>query len=180
MKFWEHRYLYAAVSGVKSPDDLCILLPDDMDDFTIRAAVDVNAVQILERMQSSRLPPIPQISPGDNVESGIASIDPSDAILSANSLAPMKILTLPRVEFIVFPVSIVILLKHLIHTRMRYLSIFRSCHGFFMTNRCFDLITSEISSLKLPSPDLLCLLRHFSVGYFEHAAQNSYSHRTND
>jgi hypothetical protein len=61
--------LYVAPSGVKSPGDLCILLPDDMDDFTIRPAVD--AVQILETVQSFRPPPIPQISPGDNVESGI-------------------------------------------------------------------------------------------------------------
>jgi hypothetical protein len=33
-------------------------------------------------MQSSRPLSIPQISPGDNVESDIASIDPSDATLS--------------------------------------------------------------------------------------------------
>jgi hypothetical protein len=30
------------LSGVKSPGDLCILLPADMDDFTIRRAVDVD------------------------------------------------------------------------------------------------------------------------------------------
>jgi hypothetical protein len=69
------------VSGVKSPGDLCILVPDDMDDFTIHPAVDLDAVQILETMQSSRPLPIPQISPGDIVESGMASIDPSDATL---------------------------------------------------------------------------------------------------
>jgi hypothetical protein len=32
--------MYMALSGVKSPGDLCILLPDDMDDFIIRPAVD--------------------------------------------------------------------------------------------------------------------------------------------
>jgi hypothetical protein len=69
-----------AFSGAKSPGDLCILPLDDMDDFTLRPAVDV--VQILETMQSSRSLPIPQISPGDNVESDIASIDPSDVTLS--------------------------------------------------------------------------------------------------
>jgi hypothetical protein len=68
------------LSGVKSAGDLCILLPDYMDDFTIRPAIDV--VQILETMRPSRPRPIPQISPGDNVESDIASIDPSDVILS--------------------------------------------------------------------------------------------------
>jgi hypothetical protein len=65
----------------------------------------------------------------------------------------------------VFPVSIMILLKHLIGTSLRYLSLFRSCHGSLRTNRYFDLIASEISSLKSLSPGLLCLLRHFSVGY---------------
>jgi hypothetical protein len=56
--------------------------PYDMDDFTTRPAVDVDVVQILETMQSSTPSSIPQISPGDNVESGIASLDPSDAALS--------------------------------------------------------------------------------------------------
>jgi hypothetical protein len=71
-----------ALSGVKSLGDLWILLPDDMDNFTIRPAVEVDVVQILETMQSFRPLLIPQISPGDNVESGIASIDPSHAPLS--------------------------------------------------------------------------------------------------
>jgi hypothetical protein len=71
-----------AVSEVKSPDNLWTLLPDDMDDFTIRPAFDVDVVQIIETMQSYRPRPIPKISPGDNVESSIASIDPSDVTLS--------------------------------------------------------------------------------------------------
>jgi hypothetical protein len=70
------------LSEVKSPGDLCILLLNDMDDFTIRPPVHVNVVQILETMQSSRPLPIPQISPGDNIESSVASIDPSDGTLS--------------------------------------------------------------------------------------------------
>jgi hypothetical protein len=53
-----------------------------MDDFTIRSAVDADIVQILETMQSSRRLPIPHISPGGNVESGISSIDPSDTTIS--------------------------------------------------------------------------------------------------
>jgi hypothetical protein len=71
-----------ALSRVKSPGDLCILAPDDMDNFTIRPAVDVDVVQILETAQSSRPLPIPQNLPGDNTKSGIASIDPSNATLS--------------------------------------------------------------------------------------------------
>jgi hypothetical protein len=82
MKFSEHAQLYVTVSGAMSSGNLCILLPDDMDDFTIRPAVDLDIAQILETMQSPRTLPIPQISPGDNVESGIASIDLSKATLS--------------------------------------------------------------------------------------------------
>jgi hypothetical protein len=71
-----------ALSGVKSPDNLCLLLPDDVDDFTIRPAVEVDGAQILETIQSSRPLLISQISPGDNLEPSIASIDPCAAILS--------------------------------------------------------------------------------------------------
>jgi hypothetical protein len=53
-----------------------------MDNFIIRPLIDLDVVQILKTMQSSRPRRIPQISPSDNVESGIASINPSDAILS--------------------------------------------------------------------------------------------------
>jgi hypothetical protein len=67
-----------ALSRVKSPVDLCILLPDDMDHFPIRPPVDLDVVQILEMMELSRALPIPQISPGDNVESGIGSIELPD------------------------------------------------------------------------------------------------------
>jgi hypothetical protein len=59
-----------------------------MDDFTIHSAVDVDIVQILETVQSSRPLSIPHISPDDNVESGIAFIDPSDATLSGEFPCP--------------------------------------------------------------------------------------------
>jgi hypothetical protein len=78
-KSWEHRQLYVPLSRVKSPVDLCILLLDDMDDFTIRQSVGLDVVQILETMEPSRALRIPQISPGDNAESRVGSIDPSDA-----------------------------------------------------------------------------------------------------
>jgi hypothetical protein len=101
-------------------------------------------------------------------------------VYQTNSLASTTTSTLPRIKFVVFPVSIMMLLKLLTRTRPRYFSMFRSCHRSLRTNRCFDLIASEKSPLKSLSPDLLCLLRHFSVDHCKPAAQNSYWYRTND
>jgi hypothetical protein len=44
---------------VKSPGDPYILLSDDANNFTIRPAVDIDVVQILEAMQFSKPLPIP-------------------------------------------------------------------------------------------------------------------------
>jgi hypothetical protein len=66
-----------------------------MDDFTICPAVDLDVVEIFETMQSSKPLPIPQISPGDNVESGIASIDPSGATVSDECSCPDDYLDAP-------------------------------------------------------------------------------------
>jgi hypothetical protein len=101
-------------------------------------------------------------------------------LYQTNSLAPTTTSMLTRIRLVVFQVWIMTLLKHLICTRMRYVSIFRSCHGSLKTNKCFDIIASEISSLKSLSLDLLCLLRPFSVGYFKSAAQNSDWYWTNN
>jgi hypothetical protein len=46
-----------------------------------------------------------------------------------NSLAPTTNSTLPRIKFIVFPVSIIIPLKHLIRTRLRWQYCIGSCPG---------------------------------------------------
>jgi hypothetical protein len=77
-----------ALSRVKSPVDLCILLHGDMGGFTIRQPVDLDVVQILETMESSRALPISQNSPSDNVESGVGSIDPSDTALAKELPCP--------------------------------------------------------------------------------------------
>jgi hypothetical protein len=156
------------------------LLPDDMDDFTIRQAVEVDVVQILETMQSSRSLPIHQVSPGDNIESGIACIDLSDAPLSDEFSCPDHYFDTSDDQIRCDSVSIMMLLKHLTCTRLRYLSMFRSYRKSLTANRCLDLIASEISSLKSLFPHLRCLLRHFSVRYFKFVAQNSYWCQTND
>jgi hypothetical protein len=59
-----------------------------MDNSTIRPTVDLDVVQILETVQSSRPRSIPQNSLDDDIESGIASIDPSDATLSEEFPCP--------------------------------------------------------------------------------------------
>jgi hypothetical protein len=53
-----------------------------MDDFIIHSPVGLYVAQILETMESSRALPNPQISLGHNVDSGVGSIDLSDATLA--------------------------------------------------------------------------------------------------
>jgi hypothetical protein len=79
-------------------------------------------------------------------------------LYQTNSFAPLTTSMIPRTKFVVCPVSIMMLLKHLIRTWLRYLSMFRLCHKSLRINRCFYLIASVISFLKSLSPDLLCLL----------------------
>jgi hypothetical protein len=49
-------------------------------------------------------------------------------LYQTNSLA-LTTSTFAWIKFVVFPVSIMMLLKLLIRTRLRCLSMFRSCHG---------------------------------------------------
>jgi hypothetical protein len=78
--------------------NLGILLPNDMNDFTIRPPVLLNVVQILEMMESSRALPLPQILPGHNVESGVGSIDPSDATLAKEPPCPDDYVDAPEYQ----------------------------------------------------------------------------------
>jgi hypothetical protein len=95
-KFREHGQLCIGLSSVTSPGDPYSLLPDDMDGFTGRPSVEVDGVQILKTMQSSTPLPICPISPGDNMEPGIASIEPSDATLSDELPCPDDYLHAPE------------------------------------------------------------------------------------
>jgi hypothetical protein len=67
-----------------------------MDNFTIRPTIDLDVVQILETMESSRTLLILQISPGDNVESDVGSIDPSDATLAEELPCPDDYVNAPE------------------------------------------------------------------------------------
>jgi ATP-dependent exoDNAse (exonuclease V) alpha subunit len=79
-KFWEHGQLYVALSRVRSPADLCILLPSDSDDFAIRPSLDRDVVQILETINASRRSTITPIVPGDDVQAEPAFIKPYEAL----------------------------------------------------------------------------------------------------
>jgi hypothetical protein len=65
MDFGEHGQLYVVISGVKSPGDLSILLPDDMNDCTVRPAVDVDVSQILDTMQFKSIRPTFMVTVGN-------------------------------------------------------------------------------------------------------------------
>jgi hypothetical protein len=115
-----------------------------MNDFTIRPPVDLDAVQIFETMESSRALLIPQISPGDNVESGVGSIDPSDATLAKELPCPDDYVDTPEDQIDCVPSLDHNAIEIFDPCPMRSPSVFRSYHGSLRTNRCFDLIVSEI------------------------------------
>jgi hypothetical protein len=156
------------------------LLPDDSNDFIIRPAVDTDVVQILETMQSSRPLPIPQISPGDNIESGIASIDPSDVTLSDEFPCPDDYFDAPKDQiryipsldhdavesFDRYPVEIPLSVQIMPRILEDQQVLRFNCLGDF-----FPQIT-----IFGPSVSVATLFR----GYFKPIAQNSYWHRTND
>jgi hypothetical protein len=81
-QFWKHDQPYVALSRVKSPADLCILLPNDMDDFTIRPPVDPDVVQIVESMSPSGGPLIALPLPANNIQPDLSSLAGSDATQS--------------------------------------------------------------------------------------------------
>jgi hypothetical protein len=163
-----------ALSGVENPGDLCILPPDDADDFSILPPFDVDVVQILETMQSFRPLSIPQNSPGGNVESSIVSIDPPNATLSDEFPCPNNYFDAPMDQ-----IGCVSCRDHDVvetfdpHPAEIPLNV-QIMDGSLRTNKCFDLIASEIYSIQSLSPDLLCLLRHFSVRYLKPTAQIPY------
>jgi hypothetical protein len=97
-EFWEYGQLSVALSRVKSPAVLCILLPDDMDDFTIRPPVDPDVVQIVESINASGGPLAALRLPTDNLQPNRYSFDESDTTQSDEIPCPNDDLDAPEDE----------------------------------------------------------------------------------
>jgi hypothetical protein len=121
-KFWEHGQLYVALSRVKSAADLCILLPDDKEDFTIRPPIDPDVVQIVESITPSGGPLIARPLRVDNIQPDLSSLDGSDTSQSHELLARMTTLMLPRMKLSQFLASSIWRQTLCISTRLTYLA----------------------------------------------------------
>jgi ubiquitin C-terminal hydrolase len=88
-KFWEHGQLYVALSRVRNPADLCILLPPNNEDFTIRPSVDRDVVEILEAMDSSPGVPIGPSFPVDQIDPAPPMLEDPEDLSSNGMLLPL-------------------------------------------------------------------------------------------
>jgi hypothetical protein len=81
---------------VKSLADLCILLHDDMDDFTIRPPVDADVVPIVESMIYSGAPLLASPLHPDIIPPDRSSLDESDTTQSDELPCPNDYLDTPE------------------------------------------------------------------------------------
>jgi hypothetical protein len=51
--FWEHGQLYVALSRGRNPRDICVLLPPDSEDPSIKVPVDLDVVEVVKNMCSA-------------------------------------------------------------------------------------------------------------------------------
>jgi hypothetical protein len=49
-KFWEHGQLYLALSRVRDPHELCVLLPSGMSNLELEPGVDPEVVRVLDSL----------------------------------------------------------------------------------------------------------------------------------
>jgi hypothetical protein len=78
-KFWEHGQLYVALSRVRDPRDLCVLLPGDVTDLAIRPTVDNDVVQILDSIGQDE---------GGNLAMTLMGVEEADHVVSQEGALP--------------------------------------------------------------------------------------------
>jgi hypothetical protein len=140
---WEYRQLYVALSQVKGPVDMCVLLPFDIS-FTVRPPLDLDVLQILETMNSFNAPPITPSLPGATSNQIFLPSTDLTHLIQANSHALMTISTLPRIQLGLFPDSTVMPQKLWIPTLLAYLAILTSSRVSLMTHGCSGSIVLEM------------------------------------
>jgi hypothetical protein len=119
-KFWEHGQLYAALPTVRNPADLFILLPHDIDDFTIRRPVDPNVGKIVDSIIYPGDPQIPtRLAIGD-IQPDLFSIGGSDTTFSQELPCPDDYLDALEDEINSTPCSKARLQNQSIHSLLRY------------------------------------------------------------
>jgi hypothetical protein len=150
--------LHVALSRVRSPNDLCTLLPPDMGNFTIRPPVDMNVGTIIETLNRSGPPPTAPVLAPDKINPLFLPSIPPTGRQGVNSLTLITISMLPTINLIIVHYSTLMINKSLIHIRLRYPSALRPCHGSLPTNRSFDSIALELSF-----PDVLSLSQQVSI-----------------
>jgi hypothetical protein len=172
-KFWEHDQLYVALSRVRSPADLCILLPSDSDDFGIHPPVDRDVVQILETMNASRPSTITPIVPGNDIQAELAFIEPYDA-LSIRQLSCFDDYIDASEDDVDFvpsfePDRYEIVDQHSVEIPLNVQIISRILED----QQELRFNVSEICYSKSRFLEFLCLFPRFCIGSFKPVAENS-------